>query len=104
MNSELNETLRRVSLVLRTDGLSIYPYKCFLSVCELTNIVSQCTLDLISWKILLKICCLKCLIRYDTGRWWAELNDARWFHPYLNTVPVVKLLTHYTGLYDLSRE
>jgi len=36
--------------------------------------VTHCTPDLISWKILLKTCCLECLIRYDTMRWWAELS------------------------------
>ena len=65
--------------------------------------VSHCTLDLISWKILLQTCCLKCLIRHDTIQWWGELSDSRWIHPYLNTDPVVKQLTHYIGLYDLNR-
>jgi len=59
--------------------------------------VSHCTLDPISWKILLKTCSLICLIRYDTIQWWAELSDSC-----LNTDSVVKLLTHYIGLYDLN--
>jgi len=66
--------------------------------------VLQCTLDLISWKILLQTCCLICLIRYDTIRWRAELSDSRRFRPYLNTEPVVKLLTHYISLEDLNRK
>jgi len=66
--------------------------------------VTHCTLDFISWKILLKTCCLKYLIRYDTVRWWAELSDSCRIRPYLNTDPVVKLLTHYIDLYDLSRK
>ena len=66
--------------------------------------VSHRTLDLILWKILLKTCCLKCLIRYDLIRWWAEPSDSRWFRPYLYTDPVVKQLTHYIGLYDLNRK
>jgi len=57
--------------------------------------VSQSTLDLISWKILLKTCCLKCLIRCDTIQWWVEVSNHCRFRPYLNTDPVVKLLTHY---------
>ena len=57
--------------------------------------VSQSTLDLISCKILLKTCCLKCLTRHDTIRWWAELSDSRRIRPYLNMGPVVKQLTHY---------
>jgi len=60
--------------------------------------ISHCTLDLISWKILLKTCCLKCLLRYDTIQWWTELRDSHRIRPYLNTDPVVKLLTHYIGL------
>ena len=66
--------------------------------------VSHCTLDLISWKILLKTCCLKCLTGYDSIRWWAKLSDSCWIHPYLNTDPVVNQLTHYMGLYDLNRK
>ena len=31
--------------------------------------VSQCALDLLPWKILIKTCCLNCLIRYNTIRW-----------------------------------
>jgi len=61
-----------------------------------------CTLDLISEKILLKTCCLKCLIRYDTIRWWAELSDSPRIHPFLSTDPVVNLLTHYIDLYDIN--
>ena len=68
----------------------------------LTNMVSQSTLDLISWKILLKNCCLKCLIRHV--RWWAALSDSRRIRSYLNTDPVVKQLTYYIGLYDLYRK
>jgi len=66
--------------------------------------VSQSTIDLISWKILLKIACFKCLLRHDTIRWWAELSDSRRLCPYLNTDPVVKQLTHYIGLYDLNKK
>jgi len=66
--------------------------------------ISHCTLDLISWKILLKTRCLDCLIRYDTTQWWAELSDSRRIRPYLNMDPVVKLLTHYIGSYDLNRK
>ena len=66
--------------------------------------VSHCTLDLISWNILLKTCRFKCLIRYDTIRWWAELSDSRRIRPYLNKDPVVKLLTHYIGFCDLNRK
>ena len=55
--------------------------------------VSYCTLGLIPWKSLLKICCLKCLIRYDTIQWWAELSDSCRIRPYLNTDQVVNLLT-----------
>jgi len=55
--------------------------------------VSHYTLDLISWKILPK----PCLIRYDTIEWWAELSNSCRIRPYLNTDPVVKLLTHYIG-------
>jgi len=68
------------------------------------NMVSQCSLNLISWKISLKAFCLKCLIRYDATRWWAELSDFRRFRPSLNTDSVVKLLTHYKGWYDLNRK
>jgi len=64
----------------------------------LKNKVSHCTLDLISWKILLKTCCLKCLIRYDTIRWRAEFSDFRRIRPYLDMDPVVKLLTNYNRL------
>jgi len=67
------------------------------------NMVSQSTLDLISWKILLQTCCLKCLIRHHTIQWWAELGDSHRIRPYLNTDPVVKQLTHYIGLDDLNR-
>jgi len=56
--------------------------------------VSQCTLGLISWKVLLKTSCPNCLIRYDTIRWWADLNDSCGFRPYLNTNLVAKLVTH----------
>jgi len=66
--------------------------------------VSHCTIDSISWKILLKTCCLKCLIKYDIIQWWAELSDSQQFHHYLNTVPIVKLLIHHTGLYDLNKK
>ena len=66
--------------------------------------VSHCIYDLISWKISLKTCCLKCLIRYDTIQWWAELSDSRRICPNLNTDLVVKLVTHYIGLYDLNRK
>jgi len=66
--------------------------------------VSHCTLDLIFWNILLKTCCLKCLLSYDTIQWWAELRNSHWILPYLNMDPVVKLLTHYIGLYDLNRK
>jgi len=67
--------------------------------------VSHCTLDLISCKMLFKTCCLKCLVRYDTIQWWAGFSDFRRICPYLNANPVVKLLTHYIlGLYDLSRK
>jgi len=62
--------------------------------------VSDCTLDLIFWKILLKTYCLKCLIRHGTIRWW----DRAIAISYLNTHAVVKLLTHYIGLYDLNRK
>jgi len=65
---------------------------------------SHCTLDLISWKILLQTCCLKCLIRCDTMQWWAELSGSHEIYPYLNSNQVVKLLTHYIGLYDLNRK
>jgi len=65
---------------------------------------SQSTLDLISWKILLKTCCPKCLMRHDTIWWWTELSNSRRFRPYLNTDPIFKQLTHYIGLYDLSRK
>ena len=65
---------------------------------------SHCTLDLISWKILLKTQCLKCLIKYDIIRWWADLSDSRRIHSYLSTDLVVKLLTHYIGLYDLNKK
>jgi len=74
------------------------------SVSVLKSMVSQSTLGLISWKILVKTCCLKCLIRHDTNRWWAELSDSHQFRPYLNMDPVVKQLTHYIGLYDLNRK
>ena len=63
--------------------------------------VSRCTFDLISWKILLKTCCLKCLIGHDTIRWRAELSDTRRIRPYLNTAPVARLLTNI-GLYDTT--
>jgi len=54
-----------------------------------------------SWShILLKTCCLKCLILYDTIRWLAELSNAWRFCPVLNTDLVVKLLTPC----DLSRK
>jgi len=33
-----------------------------------------------------------------------EFSDSRRICPYLNTYPVVKLLTHYIGLYDLNRK
>jgi len=66
--------------------------------------VAHCTLELISWKILLKTCCPKCLIWYDTIQWWAELSNSHQFRPYLNTDPVVKLLIHYISLYDLIRK
>ena len=74
------------------------------TVSVLKNIVSQSTLDLISWKILLKTCCPKCLIRLrcDTIRWWTERSDSHRFRPYLNTDPLVKLLTFYIGFYDLK--
>ena len=68
------------------------------------NWKSQCTHDLISWKILLKPCYLKWLMRYGTIRWWAELTDSRRFRPYLNPDLVVQLLTHSIGLYDLNRK
>jgi len=42
--------------------------------------------------------------RYDLIRWWAELSDFCRIRPYLNTDPVVELLTHYIGLYDLNRK
>jgi len=46
---------------------------------------------------------LKCLIRNDTIRWWAELSNSRRIRPYLNMDPVVKLsLT--ISLYDLNRK
>jgi len=63
-------------------------------------------LDLISWKILLKTCCLKSLIRYDTMQCWAELSESRRILPYLNTEPepVVELLTPYMGFYELNRK
>jgi len=35
------------------------------SVSVLKDMISCCILGLISWKILFKTCCLKCLIRYD---------------------------------------
>jgi len=66
--------------------------------------VSQYTPDLGSWKILLKTCCLQCLIRCDTIQWWVELSDSCQCCPYLNTDPAVKLLTHYLDLYDLNSE
>jgi len=66
--------------------------------------VSDCTLDLISWKILLKTCCLKCLKKHDAIWWWAKLSDSRRSCPYLNTDSVVKPLTYYIGLYDLNRK
>jgi len=53
--------------------------------------VSQSTLDLISWKILVGTCCLECLIMYDTIGWWVELKNSCRIHPYLDTDPVVKL-------------
>jgi len=65
----------------------------------LKNMVSHGTLDPISRKILLKTCCLKCLVRYDTLRWWA---DSRRILPYQNTDPVVKQLTHYIGLQKMK--
>ena len=74
------------------------------SVSVQKNMVSHCTLDLNSWKILPETCCLKSLIRYDTIRWWAELSDSRRIGPYLNTDPVIKLLTHYIGVCDLNRK
>jgi len=61
-------------------------------------------ISFIYWKILLKTRCLKCLVRYDTIRWWAEFRDSHRFSLYLNADPVVKLLTHYVGLYDLNRK
>jgi len=61
-------------------------------------------LDPISWKILLKTCRLKCLIRHDTIWWWAELSDSHQFPHNLNTDPLVKQLTHYIGLYDFNRK
>jgi len=81
-------------------------YKCsiFSCVTELKSVVPQSTLVFISWKILLKTCCLKFLIRQDTIRWWAELSDPRQFRSYLNTDPVVKLLAHYIGLFGLNRK
>jgi len=66
-----------------------------LSVDALKNIVSHCTLDLISWKLLLTTCCLKGLIRYDTIQWWAGLSDFCRIRPYLSMDLVVKQLTHY---------
>jgi len=75
-----------------------------LNVKELKNVISHCTLDLISWKILLKTCCLKCLLRYDTICWWAELSDSDRIRSHLNTGLVVKLLTHNIGSYDLKRK
>jgi len=66
--------------------------------------VTHCTLDLVSWKILLKTYCLKYLMMYDTIRWWAALSDSHRIRPYLNMDPVVTLLTHYIGLYDLNRK
>ena len=63
---------------------------------------SHCTLDLISWQILLKTCCLKRLMWDDTIRWL--LSGYRRIRPYLNTDPVVELLAHYIGLYDLNRK
>jgi len=93
--------LRWVTFYQKPLGQSLFgthPLHWSLSV--LKNMVSQFTLDLISWKILLKTCCLKCLII----QWWAELSDSCRIHPYLNTDPVVKQLTHYIGLYDLNRK
>ena len=40
----------------------------------------------------------------DTIQRWAELSDSLWIRPYLNTDPVVKLLTHYIGLHDLNKK
>jgi len=48
--------------------------------------------------------CLKCLIRYDIIRWWADLSDSRWICLCLNTGMGVELLTHDIGLYDLNRK
>jgi len=81
--SDRQITLEKISLLLkatrqepREQRLStaghMYTTYCW-SVSELKNMISQCTLDLISWKILLKTCCFKCLIRYNTTQWWAEL-------------------------------
>jgi len=66
--------------------------------------VWQCTLNLISWKIFFKTCCLEYLIgmiHYDGGR---SLVIPVGFAPQTNTHPAVKLLTHYIGLYDLNRK
>jgi len=35
-------------------------------------------------------------------QWWAELSFSRWIRPYLRMNQVVRLLTHYIGLYDLA--
>jgi len=69
--------------------------------------VSQSTLNFISWKILLKTCCLNCLMYkawHNTMVGWAELNHSRRIRPYPNTDPVDKQLTQYIGLYDLNRK
>jgi len=41
------------------------------------------------------------MTQYDGGQ---SLAIPRRFYPYLNTTLVVKLLTHYKGLYDLNRK
>ena len=89
--------------IIQLDAKQVWG-KPFYGVSVLKNMVSHCTLDLVSWKFLPKTSCPKCLIRYDTIRWWTEFSDSRQICPYLNTDPVVKQLTRYIGLYDLNRK
>jgi len=68
------------------------------NVSVLKNMVSHCTHDL-AQNLLPQM-----PDRHDTVWWWVKLSDSRLIHPYLNTDPVVKLLTRYIGLYDLNRK
>jgi len=63
-----------------------------IGVIYLYRVSNQQKTSPISWKILPKTGCLKCLISYDTIG-WAELSDSHRIRPYRNTEPVVKLLT-----------